>query len=194
MPPPNQRPSPDQPFLLSTKREVSTIPRAGVEPSPTGVSNWVYPSPQMFWNAMLRKGWRWQEDDISENDMNHIIRIHNAGNEQVWDEILKWEALHAQECGEPKLSRFMGKAQQLSPRAKIRCWMGYEAPFDRHDWIVDRCGQQVRYIIDFYDGGDVNDKGVFTLLDVRPALDSFGAFRDRAKVAFWRWRLAFQER
>ena len=26
-------------------------------------------------------------------------------------------------------------------------------PFDRHDWLVDRCGRDVRYIIDFYDGG-----------------------------------------
>ena len=26
-------------------------------------------------------------------------------------------------------------------------------PFDRHDWLVDRCGREVRYIIDFYDGG-----------------------------------------
>lgn len=23
-------------------------------------------------------------------------------------------------------------------------------PFDRHDWTVDRCGKEVRYVIDFY--------------------------------------------
>ena len=23
-------------------------------------------------------------------------------------------------------------------------------PFDRHDWTVDRCGEEVRYIIDYY--------------------------------------------
>ena len=23
-------------------------------------------------------------------------------------------------------------------------------PFDRHDWYVDRCGKEVRYVIDFY--------------------------------------------
>lgn len=50
MPPPNQMPAPDQPFPLSVKREESKIPRAGSE------NNWVYPSEQMFWNAMLRKG------------------------------------------------------------------------------------------------------------------------------------------
>lgn len=51
MPPPNQVPAPDQPFPLSVNREESKIPRAGTE------QNWVYPSEQMFWNAMLRKGW-----------------------------------------------------------------------------------------------------------------------------------------
>ena len=50
MPPPNQRPAPDQPFSLSTDRQMSTIPKAG------SADNWVYPSQQMFWNAMLRKG------------------------------------------------------------------------------------------------------------------------------------------
>lgn len=61
-------------------------------------------------------------------------------------------------------------------------------PFDRHDWIVDRCGKEVRYIIDYYDGGEVNvQNGKFAILDVRPAFDSFSAIWDRAKVAWWRW-------
>lgn len=63
----------------------------------------------------------------------------------------------------------------------------YELPFDRHDWIVDRCGKEVRYIIDYYDGGAVKENGEFTLLDVRPALDSFEALSDRLKAAYWRW-------
>lgn len=50
MPPPNQVPAPDQPFPLSVLREESTIPRFNND------KNWVYPSEQMFWNAMLRKG------------------------------------------------------------------------------------------------------------------------------------------
>jgi cytochrome c heme-lyase len=45
----------------------------------------------------------------------------------------------------------------------------------------------VRYIIDYYDGGKVKDNGEFTLLDVRPALDSFEAVIDRCKAAYWRW-------
>ena len=51
MPPPNQRPSPDQPFALPTDRQTSSIPKVGDKGE-----KWVYPSQQMFWNAMLRKG------------------------------------------------------------------------------------------------------------------------------------------
>jgi hypothetical protein len=28
--------------------------------------------------------------------------------------------------------------------------LGGPEPFDRHDWVIDRCGQEVRYVIDFY--------------------------------------------
>jgi cytochrome c heme-lyase len=185
MPPPNQRPAPDQPFPLSTARQESSIPKAGEKEG----EKWVYPSQQMFWNAMLRKGWRWKEEEIASNDMAHIIRIHNVNNEVAWQEVLKWEALHAKECAMPRLKKFGGKAQDFSPRARVRSWMGYELPFDRHDWIVDRCGREVRYVIDYYDVGDVNPQnGKFAVLDVRPALDSFGAMWDRTKVAYWRLR------
>ena len=67
MPPPNQRPSPDQPFPLPTDRQKSTIPKAT---APEG-ETWVYPSQQMFWNAMLRKGWRWKE----ESDINPEVMV-----------------------------------------------------------------------------------------------------------------------
>ncbi|XP_060949532.1 holocytochrome c-type synthase [Limanda limanda] len=182
MPPPNQTPAPDQPFDLSISREESNIPRHGAE------KNWVYPSAQMFWNAMLRKGWRWREDDLAPVDMNNIIKIHNRNNEQAWEEILRWEAMHATECPcGPTLKRFGGKAKEFSPRARIRHWMGYELPFDRHDWIVDRCGKEVRYVIDYYDGEINKENYQFSILDVRPAYDSLGAVWDRMKVAWWRW-------
>lgn len=123
MPAANQQPAADQPFPLPIERQVSTIPK---------VSNdnefWVYPSQQMFWNAMLRKGWRWKNDDLSPKDMDDIIKIHNANNEQAWMEVLKWEALHAHECMTPKLKSFGGKAKDYSPRARIRHWMGYVIP------------------------------------------------------------------
>ncbi|KAF4088127.1 hypothetical protein AMELA_G00079400 [Ameiurus melas] len=182
MPPPNQQPASDQPFPLPVNREESTIPRFGSE------KNWVYPSEQMFWNAMLRKGWHWKDDSLSQHDMTNIIKIHNRNNEQAWEEILKWEALHASECPcGPSLKRFGGKAKEFSPRARIRHWMGYELPFDRHDWVVDRCGKEVRYVIDYYEGDVDKSTYQFSILDVRPAIDSLEAVWDRVKVAWWRW-------
>jgi len=184
MPPPNQQPSPNQPFPLPIIRQKSGIPKAGTD------EHWVYPSQQMFWNAMLRKGWKWGPDDINAQDMDHIIKIHNANNESAWQEVLKWEALHARECGNPSLKSFGGKAKDFSPRARIRGWMGYELPFDRHDWIIDRCGQEVRYIIDYYDGDLDPGSHRFAQLDVRPAIDSFTAVWDRMKVSWFRWKYA----
>lgn len=185
MPPANQQPAADQPFKLPTERQVSSIPKA----TPDGAKEfWLYPSQQMFWNAMLRKGWKWRDAEFEPHDMDNIIKIHNANNEQAWLEVLKWEALHAKECGNPRLKSFGGKASDFSPRARIRSWMGYELPFDRHDWIVDRCGTDVRYIIDYYDGGSLDDKYRFALLDVRPAMDAPQNIWDRAKVCCMRWK------
>ncbi|XP_065353652.1 holocytochrome c-type synthase [Cloeon dipterum] len=190
MPPPNQQPSPGQPFPLQTDRQISSIPKVGDKKE-----YWVYPSPQMFWNAMLRKGWVWKAEDIKKEDMNNIIKIHNANNEQAWQEVLKWEALHAKECGDPRLKSFGGKATQYSPRARIRQLLGYELPFDRHDWIIDRCGKDVRYVIDYYDGGVIDGNTYqFALLDVRPAMDSFDNVWDRMKVAYWRWKYEREEK
>jgi len=189
MPPPNQQPSPGQPFELSTNRQKSTIPKATAEGE-----TWVYPSEQMFWNAMLRKGWRWRDEDIAPEDMSNIIKIHNRNNEDAWQEVLKWEALHAEECVEPKLKSFGGKAKDFSPRALFRHKvLGYDLPFDRHDWIVDRNGKEVRYIIDYYDGGEVAKDYRFTILDVRPAFDSVEAWWDRSRVTWWRWRSEAEE-
>lgn len=67
----------------------------------------------------------------------------------------------------------------------------YELPFDRHDWIVDRCGTNVRYVIDYYDGGHLDTKDYrFAILDVRPALDSPQNAWDRMRVMYMRWKYA----
>jgi hypothetical protein len=43
-------------------------------------------------------------------------------------------------------------------------------------------------IIDYYDSEKVDhDSMTFTILDVRPAFDSFGAAWDRTRAAWWRW-------
>ena len=73
----------------------------------------------------------------------------------------------------------------LSP--SLPPFLSYELPFDRHDWVVDRCGRRVRYVIDYYGCDPQPDNSVPIYLDVRPALDSFSAVWDRVKVAWWRW-------
>ena len=161
---------------------LSSIPRAG-EGSPEGAprrqegqdpGKWSYPSPRMFYNAMRRKGYT-----PDPQDMDVVVGIHNAVNEQAWREILRWERMHPG-C-EPRLVRFQGRPQDYSAKARVMNWMGYRLPFDRHDWIVDRCGRQVRYIIDFYNGAP-GPGGVSMHLDVRPAPDSVQALADRAAM------------
>jgi len=54
-------------------------------------------------------------------------------------------------------------------------------PFDRHDWVIDRCGTEVRYIIDYYDTPSANSIAPESniALYVRPAFDSPQAALDR---------------
>ena len=187
MPELSQKNMAGQPFALPVDRVISTIPKADGKGDN---ENWVYPSEQMFWNAMVRKGWKWQEEShLNPNVMNHIISMHNELNENAWQKVLKWEALHSRECQKPKLKRFGGKAKEFSLRARIFNMLGYELPFDRHDWIVDRSGKEVRYIIDYYDGRSMYKKPGEFILDVRPALDSFQAVTDHVRTSWFRWTI-----
>jgi cytochrome c heme-lyase len=181
----NQELAPGQRIKLNTERVKSSIPKAGTEDG-----TWLYPSPQMFWNALVRKN---KVEGASEEDMENVIAVHNSMNETTWAQIMAWEALHVPSGPgrEAKLSRFTGKPDDLSPKAKLRQLLGMPVPFDRHDWIVDRGGVEVRYIIDYYhDESNVDndakpqDKSDFhavksIFVDVRPALDSFDSILDR---------------
>jgi cytochrome c heme-lyase len=93
----------------------------------------------MFFNAMKRKGW-----EPKEEDMRAVVGIHNAVNERTWAEVMKWEKMHAAACGNPRLVRFQGRPTDFSPRARLNSLLGYTLPFDRHDWVVDRCGTEVQ--------------------------------------------------
>jgi len=160
--------------------------------------NWTYPSPKMFYEAIKRKGWQPPEQDIE-----NVVKIHNVVNERCWQEILKWEKeFHPETLGggadvndkvertntSVSLLRFKGKPRDYSPKARLLNALGYKLPFDRHDWIVDRNGKDVRYVIDFYNakvpprGGESSlDVGPIAMhVDVRPALDSPEAFYERA--------------
>jgi len=64
--------------------------------------------------------------------------------------------------------------------------MGYPMPFDRHDWVISRCGTERTYVIDYYDSDNIDEETYqFSILDVRPhprngVFDLQGDF-----VGFW---------
>ena len=79
---PNTLPSPRQAKPLSNERVRSSIPKGGTD------ETWTYPSPQMFYNALSRKG---KGDDVDEDDVDIVVAIHNNMNERTWRQILAWE-------------------------------------------------------------------------------------------------------
>lgn len=71
----------------------------------------------------------------------------------------------------------------MSPKARFNTFLGYQAPFDRHDWVVDRCGKEIEYVIDFYAGRNASngaDGKLSFYLDVRPKLNSWEGIKMRA--------------
>jgi len=105
LPPPSPSQPPPSASGLDSQREISTIPRSlstagkplnaaerAALPSnaeaDTGhdaaSGNWIYPSQEMFFNAMKRKG-----HDAQAGDMSSVVPIHNAVNERAWHEIKK---------------------------------------------------------------------------------------------------------
>jgi len=174
--PPSEKPGPYKEDTDKTSANLSTVTVASNIPRGNSDENWQYPSPQRFYNAMQKKGW-----DPKAEDMVQVVSIHNTVNEKCWKRILEFESLHKNECVTPKLLKFQGKPKELSPKAKFYHYLGYTLPFDRHDWIIDRCGKQVRYILDFYTGKKIDDNITSIYLDIRPEL-SLGGTVDRLRM------------
>lgn len=219
------RESDHQTIDLPIEREISTIPRADGGDAESG--NWIYPSPQQMYNAMLRKGYT----DTPQDAVTSMVAVHNFLNEGAWAEIVEWErrfgkglmqgwresrmgeegsragAMIEPEAGEvidqPKLLRFMGRADAMTPKAamwQVMSWIyppkfGQEPPFDRHDWYIERQitkdrTKEVRYVIDYYSGGSDEFGMPVFYLDIRPALDRPGAVAERAirwgRDVWWR--------
>ncbi|KAI9731754.1 MAG: Cytochrome c1 heme lyase [Cirrosporium novae-zelandiae] len=204
--------TPQTPSQLSHHRQISSIPRADASPdtetpspqsqtsashasrspnsethlpttSPSG--NWMYPSESQFFQALLRKS-----QPTSPSDMSTIVPIHNAVNERAWHLIKTWENPYTSASCPlgPRLVSFSGDSSKRSPRARLYGLLGYKEPFDRHDWIVDRCGTRVEYVIDFYEGREMHGGkgGLNFYLDVRPKLNSWEGWRMRAaRVVGW---------
>ncbi|RDB15844.1 Cytochrome c heme lyase [Hypsizygus marmoreus] len=173
-------PAPNQTILLPTERTESSIPR-------DRGSKWDYPSPQQFYNALVRKGWETPEEHVET-----MVEIHNFLNERAWMEVLKWEK-RQYEHDDIQLARFKGRPGEMSPKARFWMFAGWllparfnsEPPFDRHDWVVRRpkTGEEVRYVIDYYSAPPESDGSPVFSLDVRPALDNLGSVKERIAVA-----------
>lgn len=134
----------------------------------------------MFYNAVKRKG-----GDASEEEMETVVNVHNTVNEYCWRKIIEWESLCQNQT--PKLAKFRGRYDDISPKARFLMLFGISPrPFDRHDWIVDRNGEEVRYVIDYYETNTPNNdlNGMDIDLDIRPALDSVGAWWMRVRKLF----------
>eukprot|EP00937_MAST-01D_sp_MAST-1D-sp2_P007857 g7857.t1 len=187
---PNQEPHQSQTAPISTERVRSTIPKGNTEGQ-----TWTYPSPQMFYNALRRKG---KGEDAEEAQMDMVVAIHNNMNERAWRRVAEWEnALHPEQASPPALLRFLGRPHDLSPKARLLMLLGLRPePFDRHDWTIQRAdGEEVRYVIDYYfdenagkhdtEKPQLEDEDAVRSItfDVRPALDSVGACVDRARMA-----------
>ncbi|RFU36234.1 hypothetical protein B7463_g8, partial [Scytalidium lignicola] len=188
----------NQAVSLPTEREPSSIPKG------TGDGNWEYPSPQQMYNALLRKGYT--DTDITA--VESMVSVHNFLNEGAWAEIVEWErrfggglgrgweiskrgeenalATRSEEdsIAQPKLIRFQGRPQEMTPKAAMIQLMGWiypskfgsEPPFDRHDWFVQREyngeAKPIRYVIDYYSGPPEPTGEPVFYLDVRPAVDT----------------------
>ncbi|KAK4051248.1 holocytochrome c synthase [Microbotryomycetes sp. JL201] len=226
-----QAPSAGQTMALPLERTISSIPRAAptgsestppsacpvahgqsnkVDPSDaTAAGKWEYPSPQQFYNALVRKGWETPEESIEM-----MVNIHNWLNEEAWQQVRTWEEKHEgqvdlSEGDRSMLASFSGRPKDLSPKARYHLFMGklfpnsYASvrPFDRHDWVVhrpvvaDRSTQSYtapsstqkftshRYVIDYYSlPDDASGNPVFSL-DVRPAIDDVASLRER--LSYW---------
>ncbi|RSH95159.1 holocytochrome c synthase [Saitozyma podzolica] len=205
--------APGQVLDLPTDRTASTIPRPKTDDPETDASGvWDYPSPQQFYNALVRKGWETPEESIET-----VVAIHNWLNEAAWEEVMRWE--RRKPGGEfAQLARFQGRPGELSPKARLHLLAGKifpsyfntTPPFDRHDWIVDRPANPpaispdgkvtststssapgpgtapkyitTRYVIDYYSAPPDEEGNPVFSLDVRPALDSFESVSQRIKV------------
>ncbi|KAH3680470.1 hypothetical protein WICMUC_000310 [Wickerhamomyces mucosus] len=163
-------------IALPEQREISSIPRTD------GNGNWIYPSQKQFFEAMKRKNW-----NPTAKDMETVVPIHNAVNERAWFQILKWEDKRGGDsCGGIQLTSFKGDSKKLTPKAWFWGLLGYQKPFDRHDWTINRCGVEVDYVIDFYTGrpNPAIPQMASFYLDVRPKLNSYEAIKTRALKFF----------
>lgn len=165
----------------------SSIPSTGRGNSDDG-QEWLNPSANQLFRALQRN-----DKAIDHDDALPVAQVHAIVTEETWRQILEYEALYWKDCKDPKLARFEGLDGFYSIKAKINHYLlGHPWPYDRHDWWVDRCGKEIRYIIDYHaiPTGELDEEGDEKFdytIDARPAPTMQGMW-DRLRLATWRWR------
>jgi len=165
----------------------SSIPSTGRGNSEDG-QEWLNPSANQLYRALERN-----DKKIDYADAMPVAQVHAIVTDQTWEQILEFESLYWKTCKNPRLARFEGLDGYYSFKAKVNHYcFGVPWPYDRHDWWVDRCGKEIRYVIDYYaipDGtfDEDGDPNFEYTIDARPAPTLLGMW-DRLRMATLRWR------
>lgn len=145
----SQERAPNQTVDLPVDRETSSIPRGDTQ------GNWEYPSPQQMYNAMLRKGYTDTPQDAVESmvavhnflnegawtEIQGWERIFGRGLKEGWEKCRRGEENIAMEAAKeefmgrsnstappPRLLRFQGRPQELTPKARMLQMLGWVYP------------------------------------------------------------------
>lgn len=189
----------NQSVNLPTDREPSTIPRGSGDgnweyPSPQQMYNALLRKGYKDTDATAVESMVSVHNFLNEGAWAEIVeweRRFSKGLSHGWEICKKGEqasmagadiGANEEEVPQPKLVRFMGRPKEMTPKAatfQLMGWIypsafGTEPPFDRHDWFVQReyAGKkkEIRYVIDYYSGGEEASGEPIFYLDVRPAI------------------------
>lgn len=156
----------------------SAIPSTGRGNSEDGQS-WLNPSPYQLHRSLQRKG-----KPIAKEHSFEVAAVHEMVTNSTWECIMEYEKMYSESCGNPKLARFEGRDGDYSIKARMLNLLGVNLPFDRHDWTVDRCGKEVKYVIDYYATGAEGEQSYS--IDARP-VGGASEWMDRVKLAFQKY-------
>ena len=62
-----------------------------------------------------------------------------------------------------------------------------------NDWVITRCGKEVTYLLDFYNGRRTPGRPVAMHIDARPAADDLQGAWDRVRMPFVRMWQSMQQ-
>ena len=150
------------------------------------------------WERRFSRGLRrgWQECAQGEDGRALLAQMREARRRRglgARGKLGEVEEEEEEEATEPRLVRFMGRPNDMTPKAYLHQLLAYvypagflgEPPFDRHDWFVARrlpngSEREVRYVIDYYSGPPEESGEPVFYLDVRPAVDGPTSAAERA--------------